>query len=220
MRSYRQHCGLAKALDLVGDRWTLLIVRDLLAGPARYSDLLHSLPGIATNLLTERLREMERAGLIALYPVAGTGRARAPVQFTLTDRGRALEPVIAAFGVWSAPFMGEPGRRDRLRARWLTVPAYLYLRDVRPSGPAVRVALRCTGDDSLLVETTGTERVRARVGDASDADLALTGPTRVVFRALMGRSSLADAKRQGLAVDGDERILARLRSQPAVRRPG
>ena len=94
MRSYGQYCALARALDLVGDRWTLLIARELyLRGPSRYTDLCDGLPGIATNLLADRLRNLEEAGLVAREaapaPVAST-------LFSLTDRGRELRPVLAA----------------------------------------------------------------------------------------------------------------------------
>src|ERR1051325_5720688 len=101
MKSYRQYCGLAKALDSVGDRWTLLIVRELLIrGNARYSELQQGLPGIATNLLADRLRQLERGGLVE--------RAESPAVFRLTARGHALEDVIAALGRWAAPLMGSP----------------------------------------------------------------------------------------------------------------
>src|ERR1700757_2727915 len=98
MRSYGQYCSVAKALDLVGDRWTFLIVRELLLrGACRYTDLRAGLPGIATNLLAERLRELEGAGVIssraAPPPIATT-------LFSLTERGAALEPVIMQLGRW------------------------------------------------------------------------------------------------------------------------
>src|SRR5215469_12689113 len=98
MRSYGQYCSLAKALDAVGDRWTLLIVRELLLrGACRYTDLQHGLPGVATNLLSERLKELEEHGIVrreaAPPPVATT-------LYELTDAGRELEPVLKALGRW------------------------------------------------------------------------------------------------------------------------
>src|SRR5213082_2257205 len=100
MRSYRQYCALARALDVVGDRWTLLIVRELLIrGPSRYTDLQYGLPGIATNLLADRLRELEAEGIVtkedAPPPVATT-------LFRLTPRGEALDSVLTALGRWGA----------------------------------------------------------------------------------------------------------------------
>src|SRR3954452_4793893 len=101
MRSYGQYCSVARALDVIGDRWTLLIVRELLLqGACRYTDLREGLPGIATNLLADRLRELEAAGLVdrqdAPPPIATT-------LFRLTPRGEALRPVIDELGRWGFP---------------------------------------------------------------------------------------------------------------------
>src|SRR5579883_3438193 len=102
MRSYGQNCGVAKALDLLGERWTLLIVRELLPGPSRYTDLRTVLPGIPTNLLAERLQKLEEAGVVlreqAPPPIATT-------LYSLTDRGRELQSVIYDLGRWGAPLM-------------------------------------------------------------------------------------------------------------------
>src|SRR5437660_7820998 len=97
-RSYKQFCGLAKALDVVGERWTLRIVRNLLLGPLRYSDLLRGLPGITTNLLAKRLREMEEFGLIEKTRGTTTDGAHA---YGLTTLGAGLEPAIHALGHWA-----------------------------------------------------------------------------------------------------------------------
>ncbi|MFE2481583.1 winged helix-turn-helix transcriptional regulator [Streptomyces sp. NPDC059389] len=111
MRTYGQYCGIAKTLDTVGDRWTLLIVRELFAlGPCRHTDLRNGLPGIASNLLVDRLRELEEAGLIhreaAPPPVATT-------LFSLTERGRELEPVLRELSRWGMPLScpADPGAR-------------------------------------------------------------------------------------------------------------
>src|SRR5213078_3661580 len=119
MRSYGQFCGVAKGLDLVGDRWTLLIVRELLIrGACRYTDLRNGLPGIATNLLAARLRELEQAGVIeredAPPPVA-TGL------FQLTPRGRELGPVLQSLTAWGTPLLARPARADAIRAHWLAL---------------------------------------------------------------------------------------------------
>lgn len=139
MRTYGQYCGIAKALDTVGDRWTLLIVRELLAlGPCRHTDLRNGLPGIASNLLVDRLRELEEAGLIhreaAPPPVATT-------LFSLTERGRTLEPVLRELSRWGVPLLREPGGNDTFRTHWLDMPARA-LTDHRPDQPAI--ACNCT----------------------------------------------------------------------------
>ena len=103
MRSYDEYCALAKSLDLVGDRWTLLIVRELeLRGACRYTDLRNGLPGIATNLLADRLRELEHEGVVvreeAPPPIATT-------LFRLTPRGAELRPVLESLVRWGMPLM-------------------------------------------------------------------------------------------------------------------
>src|SRR5271156_5312775 len=118
MRSYKQHCGLAKALDVVGDRWTLLIVRELLIRDGcRYTDLQKGLPGIATNLLADRLRGLEESGLIrreeAPAPLAAT-------LFRLTPRGKELEAAVKQLGLWGAPFLAKATRKDKFCSHWLT----------------------------------------------------------------------------------------------------
>src|SRR5947209_292203 len=130
MRSYGQFCGLAKALDVVGDRWSLLIVRELLLRDAcRYTDLLRGLPGIATNLLADRLRDLEQAGVVvreeAPPPIATT-------LFALTERGRALAPILRELGVWGTPLMVRPPGEEAFRSHWLALPVELYLSDREP----------------------------------------------------------------------------------------
>src|SRR5690606_18555587 len=101
-RSYNQYCGLAYALDLVGERWTLLIIRELMAGPRRFTDLFHGLPGISTNLLTERLKNLEQYELIhrrTLPPPAAT------TVYELTPLGRSLETVLIEMGKWGNQFI-------------------------------------------------------------------------------------------------------------------
>ncbi|MEM6647603.1 MAG: helix-turn-helix domain-containing protein [Bacteroidota bacterium] len=117
-RTYHQFCGLAKALDLVGERWTLLIVRNLLLGPLRYSDLQHGLPGITTNLLAKRLKEMEAHGLIERVRRTPTARSFA---YRLSERGAALEPAIHALGGWGMTEMHTVEAGDERRLEWLLV---------------------------------------------------------------------------------------------------
>src|SRR5919204_6463903 len=127
MRTYQQYCAVAKALDVVGDRWTLLIVRELLLrGPSRYTDLQYGLPGIATNLLVERLRELEDAGVVRRFdappPVA------TPL-YELTGRGRDLLPVLDALGHWGAELMTRPTGDEVFRSHWLAYPVAHLLTD-------------------------------------------------------------------------------------------
>lgn len=113
MKRYKQFCGLAKTLDLVGSRWTLLIVRDLLLGPRRYGEIRANLPGLTTNLLAARLKEMEENGIVEKLSLHGVQL------YALTDRGQDLEPAILALGAWGGPCMASgPEAQDRLDLRW------------------------------------------------------------------------------------------------------
>ncbi len=107
-RTYGDPCGIARALDVVGERWALLVVRELLLGPKRFTDLRSGLPHVGPDVLSQRLRELEDAGVVRrgkLPPPAGSR------VYGLTDRGRELEPVILGLGRWGsrAPFPAEPG---------------------------------------------------------------------------------------------------------------
>jgi DNA-binding HxlR family transcriptional regulator len=118
-RSYDQYCSTARALDAVGDRWTLLIVRELLAGPRRYTDLHADLPGVSTDVLASRLRDMERDGLTTRRRLPPPGAAYV---YQLTPRGRELLPVLQALGTWGAPALGERRPTDAVRAHWFALP--------------------------------------------------------------------------------------------------
>src|SRR5947207_3573486 len=162
MRSYGQFCGLAKGLDVIGDRWTLLIVRELLVRrPSRYTDLRTGLPGIPTNLLADRLRDLEDAGLLRRDVSPGPGAV--PV-YALTPRGEALETVIAALGRWAAPLLQTPMKGDVFLPHWLVLPARLYLRDRAPNKPPVSIEVR-DGDERVTIETANGG-VTARLGPA------------------------------------------------------
>lgn len=118
MKSYGQYCGLAQALDHAGDRWTLLIVRELLLGPKRFSDLASALPGIATNLLTARLRSLEADGLARRVraPVPGT-----PQVYELTEAGEGLRPAVMALISWGGRWMAPRPPGLVFRPEWLAL---------------------------------------------------------------------------------------------------
>lgn len=211
MRSYRHYCGLARALDVVGDRWTLLIVRELLAlGPSRYTDLRNGLPGIATNLLVDRLREMEGSGIIERVP------SEAPIAtdlFRLTERGRALTPVIAALGVWAAPALATCEPEDEFRSHWLALPLELHLIDRTPHRKALAIEVR-TGDRPITIHVVDGA-VRVRPGCVASPDAVMSGSPDLVLATLLGHVSLTAACRRGLRVEGSVQALRRLKAKSA-----
>jgi DNA-binding HxlR family transcriptional regulator len=207
MRSYRQYCSVARTLDVVGDRWTLLIVRELLLqGPCRYTDLQDALPGIATNLLADRLRDLEAAGLIvrqeAPPPIATT-------LFRLTERGEALGPVIDELGRWGLPLMVGGPKDDAFRTHWLSMPARLALTDRDPNRSPVTIEVR-TGEEEPMYIETADGSIRTHRGAAEHPDLVLSGEPNTIGRLLTGNIGLAKARRLGLKYEGDPEVLARV----------
>jgi DNA-binding HxlR family transcriptional regulator len=207
VKSYQQYCSVARALDLVGDRWVLLIVRELLMfGPSRYSDLQRGLPGIASNLLAERLRVMEADGLIERHD------APAPVAanlYQLTDRGRALQEVVHALSRWGLDLMPAGVQEaDAAQPQWLALSAGLEL------SPAV-------GPDSEVVigVESGGETVRAvlrhddfeiRRGTSTPADVTVSGPSTLVGGILAGLVTPTQGTRLGAEIAGTESVLTDL----------
>jgi DNA-binding HxlR family transcriptional regulator len=202
---------MARALDAVGDRWTLLIVRELLGqGPCRYTDLMNGLPGIATNLLVDRLNLLEESGLVcresAPPPVATT-------LYHLTAAGEELESVLNALGRWGIRFMTNPmTNADQFRSHWLAFPVSLFLKDSDPEGPPVSIQLNAE-DQPAVIEASDGE-VRTRTGTAPFPDLELSGPPQLILGVLSGWMSIDDAKSAGLQATGTTAVLDRLRRQP------
>src|SRR5262249_48832730 len=215
MRSYGQYCSVAKALDVIGDRWTLLIVRELLLrGACRYTDLKNGLPGIATNLLADRIRELEARGLAA----AGRGRreeAPPPVATPLvhrTEAGAELEPVVKALGWWGLRYMAKPADTDEFRPQWFAYPVEFFLRDRDPAAPPASIELR-TGADLAVVEVSGGA-VSVRTGSGPGPDLLVTGPALLINGLFTGQLTVADAAGHGLGISGDAGVLDRILPRP------
>ncbi len=207
MRSYKQHCGLAKALDVIGDRWSLLIVRELmLSGPARYTDLRHGLPGIATNLLADRLRDLERAGVVVREDTPPPTPA---TLFRLTERGEQLRAAMYALGGWGVPLLADAPDDDEFRSHWLRLPVEMFLSDHTPDAAPVTIEVR-TGDRPMIIETTGDGTVRARPGTTAHPDAVLTGHPRPLLGLLAGRLDLQQAAALGVHYEGDPGTLTRM----------
>ncbi|MFC4373789.1 winged helix-turn-helix transcriptional regulator [Nocardia halotolerans] len=127
-RSYDHYCAVSRALDLVGDRWSLLVVRELCSGPRRYSDLFADLPGISTDMLATRLRNLERDGVLRHH------RNGMRSSYELTELGRGLRPVLDALAGWGAPLLGARNPTDAVRAHWLALPLGRVLADALTEG--------------------------------------------------------------------------------------
>jgi len=201
-RSYQQFCGLARALDQVGERWTLLVVRELLLGPRRYTDLLSALPGLTTNLLASRLRELERLGLI-------TRRVLPPPLavklYELTESGRALEATLMELARWGSRYMREHKKKDRFNVAW----ALLSLKRRYVGGMSARVELRIDARTFELGLEPGYLSVSE--GSAALPDLVVTGTLDAVRSWLFAGQDAHSLRGSGaLEVEGDDSVFAAL----------
>lgn len=207
-RSYGQYCGLARALDVVGDRWNLLIVRQLLTAPARYRELRDGLPGVATNLLSDRLRDLETAGVVERR-LAEEGNA---VVYALTPWGAGLREPIDALIRWSTPLMERGPGNDHFRPEWLAValPALLGGRPAarRSSTVGIEVDGQLT---QARVSRSGIE-IRPHDGRALDAVVRADAPTILGLAA--GALDLDDP-RAHLDIEGDEAAVRAVFNLPA-----
>ncbi|WP_353815877.1 winged helix-turn-helix transcriptional regulator [Agromyces sp. SYSU T00266] len=159
-RGYGQHGGTARALERVGDRWALLIVRDLLVGPRRYGDLKAGLPRIPTNILSDRLKELQEAGVLRRVPMVRGG-------YELTELGRALEPVLVALERWGWGLGGEPGDDEGVSADSLAFALRAAFRpDAAAELPPTEYVLH-TGEVSLSAIVVGRTLDIVPVGDGA-----------------------------------------------------
>jgi DNA-binding HxlR family transcriptional regulator len=203
-RSYGQHCTVARALDVVGERWTLLLVRELSTGPKRFKDLLGGLPGIGTNLLAARLKRLEEEGIVrrsTLPPPAGSS------VYELTALGRELESVIAALSRWGARLMDSRGEEDELRAGWAAVALRSAL-VAGGSGRSGTYGFRIDGEAFHVRVKDGEEgkTVEARQGPAPDPDpvVVVVGDAGTLLAVASGKLSLEEALESGaLLVEGE-----------------
>ena len=204
MRSYGQFCALARALDLVGQRWTLLVVRELLLGPRRYGQLLEGLPGIGTNLLAQRLRELEDAGVLRRTSIAGDARGEA---YELTDHGRALDSALVELARWGMSPMHPPAPDERRRPGWYALALRAAFRPER-GGRNETYELTLDGETFHLDVRDGA--VEARDGGAREAAVRIRADTEGFLLLATGARPPAALEREGrVRIDGDRAALKR-----------
>ena len=200
-RRYHQFCGVAKALDLVGERWTLLLVRDLLLGGRRFSDLLGAMPGLTPNLLSQRLKQLQADSLVAQHRLPPP---QATTVYELTELGRELEPVVLALGRFGARWLTSPAAEDRIDPRWAMVSLKRRYLGSRRSW--------CVGlHVGELAFTVGIGGERAEVSDGAPRapDLSLRGELPAYGALLIGGASARALVEQGrLLREGPARALA------------
>ena len=191
-KRYDQYCPVAHALELVGERWSLLIVRELLTGPKRYTDLAGALPHIGTNVLAARLKELERCGIV--------GKRRLPPPtpaqvYELTPYGVALKPVMRELALWGIRSLGAPREDDELAPGWLESALDTVFAPVAPPGS---LEFRVGGEVASIVDG------EARHGPAEQPDVVLEADTDVFYYLFVER------RWDGVTVEGDRSLLERL----------
>jgi DNA-binding HxlR family transcriptional regulator len=203
-RQYGQACSLAYALDRIGERWTLLIVRELSLGPMRFSALVRAVGGAPTDVLTKRLRELERHGILVrreLEPPAST------TVYELTELGRGLERPMVELGRWG---MGLQKLDDVIDLAPSSLPGAVRVILRPPADFAMTLGLRTDGQDYRLRMEDGWISI-AR-GHAGDADLSLAGsPIEVIAALVVGEPGAGSVE-----VEGDRDLLERLRAMVVI----
>jgi DNA-binding HxlR family transcriptional regulator len=205
-KRFEQYCPVAHALSLVGERWALLVVRELLKGPRRYTDLAGGLPGIGTNILATRLRELETAGVVRRRrpppPAAST-------VYELTEYGAELEEVIHAIARWGARSLGLPRREDDLDPEWGLSAFPALLHPERARGLTATYVIRI--DDDLFTVRLTDGHLRTELGaTVDDPDLVAAMDVATFFGLALGDLSAHVAIEEGsVALAGDPDALAR-----------
>jgi DNA-binding HxlR family transcriptional regulator len=202
-RSYRDACGIARALDVVGERWALLVVRELLLAPQRFSELRHALPHVSSNLLADRLRELEHNGVVR----RGQAPAADPRAYELTERGRALEPILLALGDWgmAAPQPPPP-------ASLSATSVLIFLQGAaRPDPAAPPLDCRLELDDRVWTVRLADGRAHVHPGATTTADVLLRTDPTTLSTLLTNPTTLPAACAAGTAtVVGDPATVSRL----------
>ena len=197
MKRYGQRCPVATALDVVGERWTPLIVRELLLGPKRFTDLADGLPGIGTNILTNRLASLQDYGVVERHTLP---RPTPVAVYELTDAGRALAPVLRELRAWGARFGPAPQPGDAVQPAWIIQSA--ASRQPR-LGPGRTCELRVGGDSFGL---TGTDDgVDVTAGIVPSPEAVVTVDPHVLLRLASGKIDPGDAAGQ-IEIEGDQRL--------------
>ncbi len=192
-KRYDQYCPIAHALDLVGERWALLVVRELLFGPQRYTDLAAKLPGIGTNILAGRLKDLETCGIVAKRRLPPPAASQV---YELTPYGKALKPVIRELAIWGISSLGPPAEKDELVSGWL----YHALDTVfAPMAPAGSFEFRIGSEIASIRDGVAT------AGLIEQPDVVVETADAAAFYFLF-----VERRWDGVTLEGDRGLLERL----------
>ena len=200
MKRYGQACAIARALDVVGERWSLLLVRELALGPRRYRDLANGLPGIPSNVLAERLKDLQAAGVIARRTLP------APTDVTvyeLTDAGRALQPALNELLDWGLRYGPKPSRDDVGQPGWALLGA-----TGRPTALPDGLTCELRVGPEFFYLSSDAGKLAVRRGPAPDGDAVVTMSADTLYSLVTGQRTVTDAIRHS-TVEGDTEITRR-----------
>ena len=197
-RGYDQYCPIAHALDLVGERWSLLVVRELMQGPKRYTDLAAQL-GIGTNILAARLRDLEAGGIVTKSKLPPPANARV---YELTPYGQELKGALRELALWGARSLGPPTAEDELFPGWVENAVRMVLAPVTPPG---RFEFRVGDEIASIVDG------RTQPGPIDDPDVVVEGDPVGIYHMFV------DRRLDCVTVQGDDELLERLLDVAPVR---
>jgi DNA-binding HxlR family transcriptional regulator/putative sterol carrier protein len=206
-RTYNQYCATARTLDLVGERWTLLLVRELLTGPKRFGDLQKSLRGMGTGLLAARMKHLEREGLA--HRITLPAPARTPA-YALTEAGLELGPAVLALARWGTKWaMGERRADETFHPGWAVLAMEAFFDADAAAGVLAVYEFRV--DDEVFHARVDDGTVEAQHGPAQHPDAVIETTGEVFVELAEGGSTLAEAiKSRAVSVSGDKQALRRL----------
>lgn len=205
-RSYNQYCTLARALDIVGERWTLLIVRELLSGPKRFKDLQEALAGIGANLLSTRLKEMERNGLVAKGTLPPPGVASV---YDLTTLGRNLEGTLMALSRWGIPLLTQPRKPDEIfMPHWFLQGISSVFNASEATGVSETYEFHVQNEIFHVTVEKGVARVA--MGKGHRPRLVWVSDLKSYLATAFQRMTPEQAVAKGLVVTGDVEVLKRV----------
>ena len=191
-KHYDQYCPMAHALELVGERWSLLVVRELLHGPRRYTDLAANLPNIGTNILASRLKSLEACGIVSKRRLPPPAASQV---YELTPYGQALKPLMRELAVWGLRSLGRPGPDDVMADGWLESALDVVFAPMAPPGS---LEFRISGEVATIVDGV------ARAGSVESPDVLVEGEVAAMYDAFV------EDRWDGLSVEGDRELVEQL----------
>lgn len=220
MRSYNQWCSLAKALDVIGERWSLLVVRELLDGPKRYTDLREGIPGVSTDVLAARLKDLEDEGVIARRTLPPPAASKV---YELTEMGLGLGPTVAALAKWGAQLLGPKTDDEEFRPHWLVLGLRGMLRADRATDVRLELDFDLGSGAPVRVRVDGGV-LKYDADPAADADVVVHADLSTLSAIADGSLAVVEAISDGrFAMEGEPSTITefqRLFPQPrAVRSP-